>query len=90
MRPRAVDCTLIAEAGVKVIAISNSKGIVNPLGLDIAGIAQAYRGRLAGEAISNEALLALECDVLVPSALGGSYNGRKRRSRQGKDRRRGC
>ncbi len=63
---------LIAEAGGKVIAISNSKGgIVNHAGLDIAGIAKSYHGKLEGDAITNEALLELECDVLVPSALGG-------------------
>ncbi|GAB4422691.1 MAG: Glu/Leu/Phe/Val dehydrogenase [Turneriella sp.] len=63
---------LIAGAGGKVIAISNSKGgIVNQAGLDIAGIAQSYRGKLEGDAISNTELLELECDVLVPSALGG-------------------
>lgn len=63
---------LIAEAGGKVIAVSNSKGgIVNQAGLDIAGIVKSYHGKLEGDAISNEALLELECDVLIPSALGG-------------------
>lgn len=63
---------LISEAGGKVIAISNSKGgIVNEAGLDIAAIAQSYNGKLEGDAVSNETLLGLECDVLVPSALGG-------------------
>lgn len=63
---------LIAEAGGKIIAVSNSKGgIVSSAGLDIAPISGAYHGKLEGDAISNAELLALQCDVLVPSALGG-------------------
>ncbi|MFZ5628693.1 MAG: Glu/Leu/Phe/Val family dehydrogenase [Spirochaetota bacterium] len=63
---------LIAEAGGRIIAVSNSKGgIVNSAGLDIKSIAGAYRGKLEGDAISNAELLELQCDVLVPSALGG-------------------
>lgn len=63
---------LIAAAGGKVIAVSNSKGgIVNSTGFDLESIARSYRGKLEGDAVTNAELLELECDVLVPSALGG-------------------
>lgn len=62
--------------GHKVLAMSDSKsGIYAPGGLDPA-VVERYKkehGSLAGfpgaEPISNEALLCLPCDVLVPAAL---------------------
>ncbi len=69
---------LMHQAGAKVIAISDVRGgIYNPNGLDIPsllhcagrdGCIQAYRD---AELITNEELLELECDVLVPAALHG-------------------
>jgi glutamate dehydrogenase (NAD(P)+) len=66
----------LAEQGVKVIAVSDSRtGLYNPDGLDIpAAIAHKQEvGALAGlrgaEAISNDDLLLLDCDVLAPCAL---------------------
>ena len=66
----------LAEAGAKVVAISDSSGgLYNPNGIDIAA-AFAHKqetGALAGlrgaEAISNDDVLLLECDVLAPCAL---------------------
>src|SRR5215210_143501 len=66
----------LAEDGGRVIAISDSSGgIYNPNGVDVAA-AIAHKdetGSLAGlrggEAISNDDLLLLECDVLAPCAL---------------------
>ncbi|MEX2210415.1 MAG: Glu/Leu/Phe/Val dehydrogenase [Gaiellaceae bacterium] len=66
----------LAEDGAKVIAISDSSGgLHNPNGIDIAA-AFAHKletGSLAGlrgaEAISNEEVLMLDCDVLAPCAL---------------------
>lgn len=53
------------DAGFKVIAVSNSKGgIYNPKGLDIDKVAVSFRPN-----ITNEDLLALDVDVLVPAAL---------------------
>ena len=64
------------QEGARVIAISDSGGAYyNPQGIDIrSAIAHKQeRGTLAGladvEAISNEDLLVLECDVLAPCGL---------------------
>jgi len=64
------------QEGAKVIAISDSRGgLYNPNGVDIpSAIAHKQeRGTLKGlagaEAITNEELVVLECDVLAPSAL---------------------
>lgn len=66
------------ELGSRVIAISDSEGgIYDYDGLDIEKVL-AYKKEkksLSGfpkvKAITNEQLLELECDVLMPSALGG-------------------
>jgi glutamate dehydrogenase (NAD(P)+) len=66
----------LAELGAKVIAISDSGGgLFNESGLDVAA-AIAYKaehrtlaGFRGGDAISNDDLLLLECDVLAPCAL---------------------
>jgi glutamate dehydrogenase (NAD(P)+) len=67
---------LVAQDGATVVAISDSRGgIYNPEGIDInAAIAHKEEtGALADlrgtEAVSNEDLLLLECDVLAPCAL---------------------
>ncbi len=67
---------LLSEDGAAVIAVSDSGGgILNSKGLDINAVL-AYKertGSLRGfpeaDAISNEKLLELECEVLVPAAL---------------------
>lgn len=72
----SVAAKMFVDAGCTVIAISDVSGAyVNETGLDIAG-ATAYaqehlslEGYRAGEKITSEALLALDCDVLVPAAL---------------------
>src|SRR5689334_3867045 len=66
----------LAEDGAKVIAISDSTaGLHNPNGIDVqsafahkreTGTLEGFRG---AEAITNEELLLLECDVLAPCAL---------------------
>jgi glutamate dehydrogenase (NAD(P)+) len=72
----SVAAKMFAARGCKVIGISDiSGGYVNHNGIDVSGaIAYAqehhslegYRG---GEHVSNEDVLELECDVLVPAAL---------------------
>jgi glutamate dehydrogenase (NAD(P)+) len=69
---------LDAEAGAKVIAVSDvSGGVVNESGLDIPGLLAHAAARKpvsewqAGKAISNEQLWTIPCDWLVPAALGG-------------------
>jgi glutamate dehydrogenase (NAD(P)+) len=62
--------------GAKVIALSDSSsGVHNPEGIDV-GLALAHKqetGALSGlrgtEAVTNEELLLLDCDVLAPCAL---------------------
>jgi glutamate dehydrogenase/leucine dehydrogenase len=68
----------LAEDGCKLIAISDSQGgIYQPKGLDVERVLQYKkdRGNLLGfpgaQPISNQDLLELECDFLIPSALGG-------------------
>jgi glutamate dehydrogenase len=67
---------LLHELGCTIIAASDSRGaIFNPEGLDPAKVLEHKKktGSVAGykdsKAISNEELLNLECDILVPSAL---------------------
>jgi glutamate dehydrogenase (NAD(P)+) len=63
--------------GAKVIAVSDyTGGLYNPSGLDVNGLidyiaAKGNFGEYRGdcERISNEQLLELECEVLVPAAL---------------------
>lgn len=65
------------EHGVKVIAISDISGaIVNTDGIDIPAAVshvaehRSLEGFNGGDRISNEDLLELECDFLIPAALG--------------------
>jgi len=79
----SLSAVLLAEKGAKIIAISDSKsGLYNKNGLDIPAIL-AHRGEkrtplkdFKGDAqhITNEELLALEVDILVPSALENQIN----------------
>jgi len=77
----------LAKEGATVVAVSDkSGGIVNPKGLDIPDViawAREHR-HLAGypraDKISNEELLTIDCDVLLPAALENvitSKNARK-------------
>ena len=67
---------LMAADGYTVIAVSDSRGgVVNPKGLDVAGLITfkqetgTVAGFSGGERISNKDVLELSCDVLVPAAL---------------------
>ncbi len=67
------------QNGARLVAISDSRGgVYNPEGLDSASALacknqySCFLGpRVGGEEITNEELLELDCDVLVPAALGG-------------------
>ncbi len=66
------------QAGAKIIAVSDSRGgIYSEKGLVLDQLHQHYQvqgtvvGFSQGQPMSNEELLALECDCLVPAALGG-------------------
>jgi glutamate dehydrogenase (NAD(P)+) len=68
---------IMSEAGAKIIAVSDKHGgIYNENGLNVPELLRRYRRDHPpltacgdGEAISNEALLELNCTVLVPAAL---------------------
>ena len=68
---------LLNEYGCQVIAVSDvAGGVYNPRGLDISRLLEYYRTSLGmsgfpgGEFITNDELLEVECDVLVPAAVG--------------------
>ena len=75
----SVAARLLDGEGAKIVAVSGSKGgLYNPEGLDIPKLLKHLREEKApllefkdGDRISNEELLALPCDILIPAALGG-------------------
>ncbi len=73
-----VSAYLLEGAGARIVAASDTSGaIYNGKGLDAQALARLkqQRGRLAesgaGDAISDEELLSLPVDILVPAALEG-------------------
>ncbi len=65
-----------AEGGAKIIAVSDAKGgVYNPNGIDPIALKDYERktGSVVGfknaEPITNQELLELECDILVPAAI---------------------
>lgn len=68
-------CAFLHQCGAKVVAASDvSGGLYNERGLDVQVLTEhAQRGELfesiQGEHISNEELLKLEVDVLIPAAV---------------------
>ncbi len=74
----SVAARFLCSAGIKVTGISDSScGVYNSHGLDITDVISYKRSRYTlegypgAEMITNEALLELECTILVPSALSG-------------------
>jgi glutamate dehydrogenase (NAD(P)+) len=64
------------------VAVSDSRGgIYNPNGLDVEGVAahKAETGQVAGfpeaDGVTNEEVLELDCDVLIPAALENQITG---------------
>jgi len=77
----AISAYLLQDEGLKIIAVSDSVGgINNPLGLDARNVLRFKQqtGSVVGypgaEVITNEQLLALPCDLLVPAALEGAIH----------------
>jgi glutamate dehydrogenase (NAD(P)+) len=69
---------LLHEAGAKIIAVGDAKGIVHdPDGLDIPGLTLYYAQKrtVAGfpgvASLEDDQLFTLPCDILIPAALGG-------------------
>jgi len=72
----AIAAELFAAEGAKIIAVSDSRGaIFKPEGLDPTAVVEHKKktGSVVGfpgtKEISNEELLTLECDILIPAAL---------------------
>ncbi len=67
---------ILSEKGYAVVAVSDSRGaILSEKGLDIRGVLEHKRreGTVGGfkgsRELTNQELLALDCDILVPAAL---------------------
>ncbi len=73
---------LIQGRGASIVAVSDSRGgIYNPNGLDVEGVAahKAETGQVTGfpeaDGVTNEEVLELDCDVLIPAALENQITG---------------
>jgi glutamate dehydrogenase (NAD(P)+) len=74
---------LLHEQGCMIVAVSDEKGgVYNPKGLSPEGLAQHQQktgsvvGYEGGEDITNEELLELDCDVLIPAAIEGQLTAK--------------
>ncbi|MFH1006125.1 MAG: glutamate dehydrogenase, partial [Candidatus Latescibacterota bacterium] len=69
-------CRFLSGAGAKIIAVTElTGGVYNEAGIDIAGLSEYHQqsGTLAGygdSSMTNEQLLALDVDILIPAACG--------------------
>jgi glutamate dehydrogenase (NAD(P)+) len=78
----SVAARLMSELGSKIVAVSDSQGgIYNPVGLDLEAVA-AHKTRTGSvvdfadaENVTNEELLELPCDILIPAAMEGQLGG---------------
>ncbi len=77
----SVAARLLWREGCVIVAVSDIKGgIHNPAGLDIRQLEShiAETGSVVGfpgtEPVSNDELVTLPCDILVPAAVGGQIN----------------
>jgi glutamate dehydrogenase (NAD(P)+) len=74
----SVAATALSELGCRIIAIGDVTGaVMNARGLDLKALQEhvtqtrGIDGFSGGEAVTPTELLELDCDVLVPAALGG-------------------
>ncbi len=72
----------LEEAGARVIAVSDSStGIHNPRGLNISSLLKHIEqhkyltGCPDGETVSNQEMLEIPCDILVPAAVQNQITG---------------
>lgn len=79
----SVAAKLLARTGSRILAVSDVKsGIYNKKGLDIPKVIEwvgrnsCLEGYPEAEPISNEDLLTLDCDILIPAALGGQITSK--------------
>ncbi len=79
----SIACQLVCAEGATVVAVSDSTGgIYNPQGLDPSTLNswKAEHGTVVGfpgaDDVSNEELLTLPCDILIPAALENQISAR--------------
>ncbi|MCP4200575.1 MAG: Glu/Leu/Phe/Val dehydrogenase [bacterium] len=78
----SIAAQLFSEAGATIVAVSDSQGgVYRERGLDIAAVKRrktkvgSVVGTRATRKLTNEQLLALPCDILIPAALGNQIRG---------------
>lgn len=78
----SITATLLRAEGARIVAVSDSSaGIADPAGLDTVkvGAWKAEHGTVGGypsaDAVTNEELLTIDCDILVPAALENQITG---------------
>jgi glutamate dehydrogenase (NAD(P)+) len=71
----------LAQMGGRIAGVSDAYGgVVNPEGLDVTeldrhvAVSRKVVGFKGGDAITNEQLLTMPVDVLIPAALGGVFD----------------
>lgn len=79
----------LAGMGARILSVSDAYGAVqNPEGIDIAeldkhmAVSHKIVGFKGGDAITNEQLLTMPVDVLIPAALGGVFDSEMARAVQ--------
>ena len=79
----SVSARLLEEAGCTIVAVSDQYcGLYNPVGLPIRKLLEYRndRGRLEGfegaQALPSDGPLTVDCDVLVPAAIGNQITSR--------------
>ncbi len=72
----------LVRLGCRVVAVSDVAGAVhNPRGLDVDELVRRARAGIPGhdgmelDLIGNDDLLAVDCEILVPAAVGGVLHG---------------
>ena len=77
----SIAAKFLDDYGCKIIAVSDvTGGVHDPNGLDVPSLFdynyehRTIDGCGQGQKLTNEELLALECDYLIPAALGGAIN----------------
>jgi glutamate dehydrogenase (NAD(P)+) len=73
---------LAAEQGAKVVSVSDvGGGTYNPEGLDLGRVSRHAQESMSvstfagGEQLSNEEVIELDCDILIPAAIQGVITG---------------
>src|SRR3989442_5435060 len=82
----SISARLLEEAGCTVVAVSEDYGgIYNPLGLSIKRVLEyrarekTLRGFPGAQEIGNQDVMLVDCDLLVPAAIGNQLTSRNAR-----------